>query len=107
MSSKEILEKALKLKPVERFMLVEGLIKSLDEPDSAIDEIWAEEAVRRLEAYRAGNLEGIPMEEIFNEASLFHYSIEKNHIFIIAIAHQHRMPDYWTKNIGMMSTLAD
>ena len=67
MSSKEILEKALKLKPVERFMLVEGLIKSLDEPDSAIDGIWAEEAVRRLEAYRAGRLEGIPMEEIFNE----------------------------------------
>ena len=23
------------------------------------------------------------------------YSIEKDHIFIIAIAHQHRKPDYW------------
>jgi plasmid stabilization system protein ParE len=23
------------------------------------------------------------------------YSIEKDQIFIIAIAHQHRMPDYW------------
>ena len=23
------------------------------------------------------------------------YSIEKNHILIIAIAHQHRKPDYW------------
>lgn len=23
------------------------------------------------------------------------YSIEENHIFIIAIAHQHRKPDYW------------
>lgn len=23
------------------------------------------------------------------------YSIEKNHIYIIAIAHQHRRPDYW------------
>ena len=67
MSSKELLEKALKLKPAERFMLVEGLIKSLDEPDSSIDEIWADEAVRRLDAYRAGRLEGIPMEEIFNE----------------------------------------
>lgn len=67
MSSKELLEKALKLKPAERFMLVEGLIRSLDEPDSSIDEIWADEAVRRLKAYRAGKLEGIPMEEIFNE----------------------------------------
>lgn len=23
------------------------------------------------------------------------YSIEKDHMFIIAIAHQHRKPDYW------------
>ena len=23
------------------------------------------------------------------------YSIEKDHIFIIAVAHQHRKPDYW------------
>jgi putative addiction module component (TIGR02574 family) len=67
MSSKEILEEALKLKPDERFMLVEGLIKSLDEPDSSIDEIWAEEAVKRLKAHREGKLEGIPMEEVFKE----------------------------------------
>jgi len=25
------------------------------------------------------------------------YSIEKDHIFIIAIAHQHRRPDYWVE----------
>jgi putative addiction module component (TIGR02574 family) len=65
MSSKELLAQALKLKPEERFMLVEGLIKSLDEPDSSLDTIWAEEAEKRLQAYRAGHLKGIPMEEIF------------------------------------------
>src|SRR4030067_413386 len=63
MSSKEILEKAMALKPDERFMIVEGLLKSLDEPDRKIDEIWAEEAEKRLKAYRDGRLEGIPMEE--------------------------------------------
>ena len=26
------------------------------------------------------------------------YSIEPDHIFIIAIAHQHRKPDYWVEN---------
>ena len=67
MSGKDVLEQALKLKPDERFMVVEGLIKSLDEPDSSLDAIWAEEAEKRLKAYRAGNLEGIPMEEIFKE----------------------------------------
>lgn len=67
MVGKDILEEALKLKPDERFMLVEGIIKSLDEPDSTLDKIWAEEAEKRLNAYRAGKLEGIPMEEIFKE----------------------------------------
>jgi len=65
MSSKEILQKALSLKPEERFLIIEGLLKSLDEPDLKIEEIWAEEAEKRLEAYRNGNLKGIPMEEIF------------------------------------------
>ena len=67
MSSKDILKQALKLKPDERFMVVEGLIKSLDAPDNSLDKIWADEAEKRLIAYRAGKLEGIPMEEIFKE----------------------------------------
>jgi putative addiction module component (TIGR02574 family) len=70
MSAKELLDEAMKLKPEERFMLVEGLIKSLDDPDKKLDEIWAEEAGRRLKAYREGRLEGIPMEETFNSPGL-------------------------------------
>ena len=67
MSSKDVLEQALKLKPDERFVVVEELIKSLDKPDSALDAIWAVEAENRLKAYRSDDLEGIPMEEIFKE----------------------------------------
>lgn len=67
MSSKEILEQALSLKPEERFMIVEGLIESLDHPDQKIDEIWAKEAEKRLMAYRKGELEGIPMDEVFQD----------------------------------------
>jgi putative addiction module component (TIGR02574 family) len=67
MSTKELLDEVLKLKAEERFTLVEGLIKSLDEPDKKIDEIWADESEKRLKAYREGKLEGIPMEEIFKE----------------------------------------
>lgn len=52
MSSKEILKQAMGLKPKERFMIVEGLLESLDEPDRKIDEIWAKEAEKRLKAYR-------------------------------------------------------
>lgn len=67
MSTKELLDEAMQLKPAERFTLIEDLIKSLDEPDKKLDEIWAEESERRLEAYREGTLEGVPMEEIFKE----------------------------------------
>ena len=67
MIAKKVLEEALKLKPEDRFMLVDGLIKSLDEPDKKLDEIWAEEAEKRLKAYREGRLEAIPMEDIFKK----------------------------------------
>ncbi len=67
MGTKELLDEAMKLKPQERLTLVEGLIKSLDEPDKKLDEIWAEEADKRLKAYRAGKLQGVPMEEVFKD----------------------------------------
>ncbi|MGM0677569.1 addiction module protein [Ectothiorhodospira marina] len=67
MRMKELLVEAMKLKPEDRFVLVEGLIKSLDEPDKRLDEVWAEESEKRLKAYREGKLKGVPMEEIFKE----------------------------------------
>jgi putative addiction module component (TIGR02574 family) len=67
MGTREILANALKLKPQERLELADLLLESLDRPDRAIEEIWAEEAQRRLEAYRAGRLEGIPFDEVFGE----------------------------------------
>jgi len=65
MGTREILEQALHLKPEDRFIVVEGLLRSLDQPDSELDAIWAEEAERRLKAYREGRLAGIPIEEVF------------------------------------------
>jgi putative addiction module component (TIGR02574 family) len=67
MNSKEILEEALKLKPDERFSVIEGILSSLDTPDEKLDSIWADEAQRRLKAHRDGKLEGVPMEEVFRE----------------------------------------
>ncbi|SFX44611.1 addiction module protein [Marinospirillum alkaliphilum] len=67
MGSKELLAEALKLKLPERFALVEGLLESLDKPDAALDEIWAEEAEKRLQAYRQGRITGVDMETPFRE----------------------------------------
>ena len=65
MINNEVLEQALKLKAEDRFVVIEGLLKSLDVPDEKIDDVWAEEAEKRLEAYRDGRIEGIAMEEVF------------------------------------------
>ena len=56
MKSKQILENALNLKPLDKIGIIEGLLKSLDEPDKTIDEIWAIEAEKRIKAYRNGKL---------------------------------------------------
>ena len=66
-TSQSLLKKALKLKPQERFFLIEGLIRSLDEPDEKVDSIWAEEANKRLRAHREGKTQSIPASEIFGE----------------------------------------
>jgi putative addiction module component (TIGR02574 family) len=65
MSNKEIIESALKLSPPEKLLIVESILKSLEEPNKEIENIWLEEAERRLKAYRDGKLAGIPMEDIF------------------------------------------
>ncbi len=66
-ASKELLKKALELKPQEKILLLEGLIESLDEPDKNIDQIWTEEAEKRLIAYREGKIKGVSYREIFGE----------------------------------------
>ena len=67
MQSQEILKQAMNLKPAERFQIVEGLLRSLDEPNPELDQIWAEEAEKRLQGYRSGRRKGIPMEEVFKD----------------------------------------
>lgn len=66
-SGKSLLKKALQLKPQDRFLLIDGLIRSLDEPNKEIDEIWIEEAEKRLKAYREGKTQGIPFRTVFGE----------------------------------------
>ena len=68
MHSKDILKEALNLEPAEKFIIVESLLKSLDKPDRDLDILWADEAEKRLEAYREGRLKGIPMETVFPPA---------------------------------------
>lgn len=63
--TKLIIDEGLQLKPAEKVIVIEALIRSLDVPDPAIEVAWADEAERRLKAYKAGKLGTISLEEMF------------------------------------------
>ena len=67
MGTQEIIEMALKLKPHERLQVVDKIQQSFDQPDPEIDRLWGEEALKRLEAHRRGELGTVPMEAIFGK----------------------------------------
>ena len=64
-SANIILDQALKLSATERAIVAEKLLSSLDSPDSKIDDDSAKEADSRVEAYKKGEIEAIPAEEVF------------------------------------------
>lgn len=62
-------EQARRLPLRERARLIQHLILSLDEPDEAeCEQLWAEEAERRYEAYKSGTLVARPAEEALEDA---------------------------------------
>jgi len=63
--TKTIISKALHLKPAEKSILIEALLKSLDVPDPKIEKIWAAEAEKRLNAYKAGKIKTVSFEDMF------------------------------------------
>lgn len=66
-TTRAILDHAINMRPADKFVIIEGLLNSLDEPDKTIDEIWAIEAEKRLKAYKEGNLKTLTYEEVFNQ----------------------------------------
>ncbi len=64
---KEVLEEALSLPPDERAELAERLLTSLDAShDGRIDELWAQEAEGRLDAFERGEIKALPAKEVFD-----------------------------------------
>ncbi|RKZ85589.1 MAG: addiction module protein [Candidatus Parabeggiatoa sp. nov. 1] len=51
------------LPPIEKINLVDEILASLVRPDREIDALWSIEAENRLEAYRAGQMKSIPLEQ--------------------------------------------
>ena len=66
MGTNEIIQEAINLKPQEKYLIIESLILSLNEPDKDIEKIWIEESQKRIEEYKKGNLKTLSFEEVFN-----------------------------------------
>lgn len=65
----EILKNALDLNPVDRAALAERLLASLEDlSEEEAERLWAEEAERRLEEYRAGRAEAVSAAEVAQKA---------------------------------------
>lgn len=61
----EVLKNALSLEVRDRAMLAERLLASLEEiSEEEAERLWAEEAERRLDEYRAGRAQAIQAEEV-------------------------------------------
>ena len=69
MTIKKIESEALNLDIHSRASLIGKLLLSLDEPTvSEVEQLWLDEAERRLDDYRAGKVQGISGNEVFKRA---------------------------------------
>jgi len=66
MSLAKIIDEALHLKPQDRYLIIENLVKSLNEPNGEIDQIWIEESQKRLKAYEDGKVRTFTYNQVFN-----------------------------------------
>ncbi|HMD84472.1 MAG TPA: addiction module protein [Terriglobia bacterium] len=65
----EVLKNALSLNVDDRATVAEKLLASLDELDEGeSDRLWAEEAARRLEEYRAGRAGATGAQDVATKA---------------------------------------
>lgn len=67
---KQIIEEALHLSILERADIVDVLLKSIDAPDSDIDQAWADEAEKRVEFYKEKRESLIPTDKVFERYGL-------------------------------------
>ena len=65
-SAKEIIQKAESLPVEERVIIIESLQRSLNAPESAVDEEWVAVAKTRLSELRSGKAKSVPGAAVFD-----------------------------------------
>ena len=67
-ASEQILQQVLALPLKERAELLEQLLATFQTPpDRALDQLWADEAHDRLDAYDRGELDVVSIDEVFGQ----------------------------------------
>ncbi len=67
MNTRQLIDEAASLPVEERALVVDSLLRGLNQPESEIDKIWAKEAKRRLSELRSGGVESISGDEVFRK----------------------------------------
>ena len=63
--TKDIIREAAMLPVEERVLVVDSLLRTLNPPDTEVDKVWAQVAVRRLEDLRSGRVQPVPGDQVF------------------------------------------
>ena len=63
----KMLKEALSLKPAQKAELIDKLLLSLDKPDKEIEELWANEAESRIDAYEHGKMRAVALNKVLEK----------------------------------------
>ena len=67
MNTRQLIDEAISLPVEERALVVDSLLRSLNQPESELDRIWAKEAKKRLSELRTGSIHSIPGDKVFSK----------------------------------------
>lgn len=65
LGTKDIIKEAASLPVEDRAAIIDGLLRTLNNPDPEVDAVWLEIARHRLSEIRSGKVKTIPGEEVF------------------------------------------
>ena len=66
-TAKTLINQVLELPALERAVVAEQLLMSLDRPDTELDALWSVEAEARLTAYEQGEIKAVSIADVFGK----------------------------------------